>query len=721
MTNLGDKSKSFIPCGGICYGISNFTITFSLGGVNLNNNGEAHNHQNHMNHSNHMHHDNHESHNHHSGHAHHHGNFKVKFFVSLIFAIPIILLSPMMGVNLPFQFTFPGSEWVVLILSTILFFYGGKPFLSGGKDEIATKKPGMMTLVALGISVAYIYSLYAFYMNNFSSATGHTMDFFWELATLILIMLLGHWIEMNAVGNAGDALKKMAELLPNSAIKVMDNGQREEVKISDIMTDDIVEVKAGESIPTDGIIVQGQTSIDESLVTGESKKVQKNQNDNVIGGSINGSGTIQVKVTAVGEDGYLSQVMGLVNQAQNDKSSAELLSDKVAGYLFYFAVSVGVISFIVWMLIQNDVDFALERLVTVLVIACPHALGLAIPLVTARSTSIGAHNGLIIKNRESVEIAQHIDYVMMDKTGTLTEGNFSVNHYESFKNDLSNDTILSLFASLESQSNHPLAISIVDFAKSKNVSFTNPQDVNNIPGVGLEGLIDNKTYKITNVSYLDKHKLNYDDDLFTKLAQQGNSISYLIEDQQVIGMIAQGDQIKESSKQMVADLLSRNITPVMLTGDNNEVAHAVAKELGISDVHAQLMPEDKESIIKDYQSDGNKVMMVGDGINDAPSLIRADIGIAIGAGTDVAVDSGDIILVKSNPSDIIHFLTLSNNTMRKMVQNLWWGAGYNIVAVPLAAGILAFIGLILSPAIGAILMSLSTVIVAINAFTLKLK
>ncbi|MEB8096955.1 copper-translocating P-type ATPase [Staphylococcus xylosus] len=687
----------------------------------MKNNGEELKHQNHMNHSNQMHHDNHESHNHHSGHAHHHGNFKAKFFVSLIFAIPIIFLSPMMGVKLPFQFTFPGSEWVVLILGTILFFYGGKPFLSGGKDEIAAKKPGMMTLVALGISVAYIYSLYAFYMNNFSSATGHTMDFFWELATLILIMLLGHWIEMNAVGNAGDALKKMAELLPNSAIKVMDNGQREEVKISEIMTDDVVEVKAGESIPTDGIIVQGQTSIDESLVTGESKKVQKNQNDNVIGGSINGSGTIQVKVTAVGEDGYLSQVMGLVNQAQNDKSSAELLSDKVAGYLFYFAVSVGVISFIVWMLIQKDVDFALERLVTVLVIACPHALGLAIPLVTARSTSIAAHNGLIIKNRESVEMAQHIDYVMMDKTGTLTEGNFSVNHYESFKEGLSNDTIISLFASLESQSNHPLAISIVDFAKSKNVSSANPQNVNNIPGVGLEGIIDNKTYKITNVSYLDKHELNYDNDLFIKLAQQGNSISYLIEDQQVIGMIAQGDQIKESSKQMVADLLSRNITPVMLTGDNNEVAHAVAKELGISDVHAQLMPEDKESIIKDYQSDGNKVMMVGDGINDAPSLIRADIGIAIGAGTDVAVDSGDIILVKSNPSDIIHFLTLSNNTMRKMVQNLWWGAGYNIVAVPLAAGVLAFIGLILSPAIGAILMSLSTIIVAINAFTLKLK
>ncbi|MES3702612.1 heavy metal translocating P-type ATPase [Staphylococcus arlettae] len=679
-------------------------------------------HENHDHHNHHQHHEAHAHHDHASGHAHHHhGNFKVKFFVSLIFAIPIIILSPMMGVTLPFQFTFPGSEWIVLILATILFFYGGKPFLSGGKDEIAAKQPGMMTLVALGISVAYIYSLYAFYMNNISSSTGHTMDFFWELATLILIMLLGHWIEMNAVGNAGDALKKMAELLPNSAIKVTNNDQREEVKISDLVIDDIVEVKAGESIPSDGVIIQGQTSVDESLVTGESKKIQKSENDAVIGGAINGSGTIQVKVTAVGEDGYLSQVMELVNQAQNDKSKAELLSDKVAGYLFYFAVSIGVIAFIVWMLVQNNIDFALERLVTVLVIACPHALGLAIPLVTARSTSIGAHNGLIIKNREAVEIAQHIDYVMMDKTGTLTEGDFSVNHYESFKDDWSDDTILSLFASLESQSNHPLATGIVDFATQKNIAYANPQDVNNISGVGLEGIVDQQKYKITNVSYLDKYDYDYNRDLFTSLAQQGNSISYLIDEQQVIGIIAQGDKIKASSKQMVADLLSRNITPVMLTGDNKAVAQAVAQELGIKDVHAQLMPEDKESIIKDYQQNGKKVMMVGDGINDAPSLIRADIGIAIGAGTDVAVDSGDIILVKSNPADIIHFLSLSKNTMRKMVQNLWWGAGYNIVAVPLAAGILAFLGLILSPAVGAVLMSLSTIIVAINAFTLRLK
>ncbi|HAR6042690.1 TPA: copper-translocating P-type ATPase [Staphylococcus pseudintermedius] len=682
----------------------------------MKNNQEHHHHQHvhesHRPHSHHMHHDDHAH--------HHHGNFKMKFFVSLIFAIPIIIFSPMMGVQLPFQFTFPGSDWMVLILATILFIYGGQPFLVGAKGEIASKKPGMMMLVTLGISVAYIYSLYAFYLNHFSDATGHTMDFFWELATLILIMLLGHWVEMNAVGSAGDALKKMAALLPDKVIKVTNN-QREEVKISDIALNDIVEVKAGESIPTDGMIVRGETAIDESLVTGESKKVQKKPNDQVIGGSINGSGTIQVKVTAVGEASYLSQVMDIIKQAQNDKSRAELLSDKVAGYLFYFAVSVGVIAFIAWMLIQHEIDLALERLVTVLVIACPHALGLAIPLVTARSTSIGAHHGLMIKNRAAIETAQHIDYVMMDKTGTLTEGNFSVNHYESFKAGVSDEAVLSLFASLESQSNHPLATSIVDFAKNKNISYVQSQDVRNIPGVGLEGTINGQAYKITNVSYLEQNGFDYDQALFTKLAQQGNSISYLIDEQQVIGIIAQGDQIKDSSQQMVADLLAKGITPVMLTGDNQEVAETVAKALGINDVHAQLMPEDKESIIKAYQSKGKKVMMVGDGINDAPSLIRSDIGIAIGAGTDVAVDSGDVILVKSDPSDIIHFFTLSKRTMRKMVQNLWWGAGYNIVAVPLAAGILASIGLILSPAVGAILMSLSTVIVAINAFTLKLE
>lgn len=689
--------------------------------TNLKNHGSHNVHNHEMHEASHTHsHENHEAHNH-DAHSHHHGNFKRKFFVSLFFAIPIIILSPMMGIKLPFQFSFNGSDWIVLVLATFLFFYGGKPFLIGAKDELVSKKPGMMTLVALGISVAYIYSLYAFYMNHFSNASAHTMDFFWELATLILIMLLGHWIEMNAVGNAGNALKKMAELLPNTAVKIIDSDHKEEVQLSEIAMNDIVEVKAGESIPADGTIVRGSTSIDESLVTGESKKVTKAQNDEVIGGSINGSGTIQVQVTATGQNGYLSQVMELVNQAQNDKSDAELLSDKVAGYLFYFAVSIGVVSFIIWMLIYNNIDFSLERLVTVLVIACPHALGLAIPLVTARSTSIAAHNGLIIKNRESVELAQYIDYILMDKTGTLTEGNFSVNHYESYLEQKSDNQVLSLFASLESNSNHPLAIGITEFAKSKNIDIINPEAVNNKPGVGLEGTIENQKYQITNVSYLEKNNFKYDENQFQKLAQQGNSVSYLIHNDKVIGVIAQGDKIKESSKQMVSDLLSRNITPVMLTGDNSEVAKTVANELGIKDVHAQLLPEDKEKIIQDYQNKGNKIMMVGDGINDAPSLIRADIGMAIGAGTDVAVESGDVILVKSSPSDIIHFLSLSKNTMRKMVQNLWWGAGYNIVAVPLAAGVLASIGLILSPAVGAVLMSLSTIIVAINAITLKLK
>src|SRR5699024_4659603 len=405
-----------------------------------------------------------------------------------------------------------------------------------------------------------------------SNASAHTMDFFWELATLILIMLLGHWIEMNAVGNAGNALKKMAELLPNTAVKIIDSDHKEEVQLSEIAMNDIVEVKAGESIPADGTIVRGSTSIDESLVTGESKKVTKAQNDEVIGGSINGSGTIQVQVTATGQNSYLSQVMELGNQAQNDKSDAELLSDKVAGYLFYFAVSIGVVSFIIWMLIYNNIDFSLERLVTVLVIACPHALGLAIPLVTARSTSIAAHNGLIIKNRESVELAQYIDYILMDKTGTLTEGNFSVNHYESYLEQKSDNQVLSLFASLESNSNHPLAIGITEFAKSKNIDIINPEAVNNIPGVGLEGTIENQKYQITNVSYLEKNNFKYDENQFQKLAQQGNSVSYLIHNDKVIGIIAQGDKIKESSKQMVSDLLSRNITPVMLTGDNSEVA-----------------------------------------------------------------------------------------------------------------------------------------------------
>lgn len=682
----------------------------------------GHHHDDHNNHDDHDDHGDHHGHGDHDGHDghHHHGDFKKKFFISLIFGIPIIFLAPMMGLELPFQFTFPGSEWVVLVLATILYFYGGQPFLSGAKEELKARKPGMMTLISMGISVAYFYSLYAFIMNNFVAPDAHTMDFFWELATLIIIMLLGHWIEMNAVGNAGDALKKMAELLPSTAVLVDQDGNTREVELSNVNEGDVVQVGAGDNIPTDGIIVSGHTSVDESLVTGESRNVEKTVDNSVIGGSVNGSGTVTVKVTGTGESGYLSQVMGLVSEAQSDKSRAELLANRIAGYLFYFALSAGLISFIVWMLISNNVDFALERLVTVLVIACPHALGLAIPLVTARSTSIGARNGLIVKNRESLETARHLDVVMMDKTGTLTEGNFAVNHFESFNDAYSDVEVLGFMAAMEKSSSHPLALGILDKAAEEDVDIPQAEGVNNIPGIGLEATIAGRDMKITSVSYFEDNDMDYDKEQFESLAGQGNSVSFLVIDGENSGIVAQGDQIKSSSKGMIRELIDRGIEPVMLTGDNKQVAEAVAAELGITDVHAQMMPEDKEAMIKSYQEQGKKVMMVGDGINDAPSLVRADIGVAIGAGTDVAVESGDVILVKSEPSDIMNFLSLAEKTMSKTVQNLWLGAGYNIIAVPLAAGVLASVGLILSPAVGAILMSISTVVVALNAMTLRL-
>lgn len=652
-------------------------------------------------------------------HSMHMGNLKQKFFVSLILAIPIILFSPMMGLDLPFQITFPGSDWVVLVLATALFFYGGMPFLKGAKMELSMKNPAMMTLISLGISVAYLYSLYAFIMNTFFHDT-HVMDFFWELATLIVIMLLGHWIEMNAISNAGNALEKMAALLPKTAKLIGDDGSTSEVQLSDVTVGQKLLVQAGEKIPTDGKIVEGNSSVNEAMVTGESKEVEKNTGDDVIGGSVNGNGTLTISVTGTGEAGYLSQVMALVSKAQQDKSSVETLSDRVAKWLFYIALVVGILAFIVWLSLTGDIGIALERMVTVLIIACPHALGLAIPLVTAKSTSLGAKNGLLIKNRQAIEVARHIDVVMMDKTGTLTEGNFAVNDIISYSDDYDQQKILAYIASLEQNSSHPLARGIITKATEEKVELPLATEVENIPGTGLEGTIDSQDVKIVNVSYLKDHTIDYNDTDFTHLSEKGNSISYLLVDQQPIGLIAQGDQIKSGAKRMITALKTKGIRPVMLTGDNEAVANLVATELGIDDVHASLKPEDKETIIKRYKSEGKTVMMVGDGVNDAPSLVRADIGVAIGAGTDVANDSADIILVKSDPADILHFLTLAKNTQRKMIQNLWWGAGYNIIAIPLAAGVLANWGIILSPAVGAILMSLSTVIVALNAILLKM-
>ena len=654
------------------------------------------------------------------GHSHHAQMFKKKFIYSLFLGIPILILSPMMGINLPFTIIFKGSDWVVLILSTILFFYGGKPFLSGARDELKKKSPGMMMLISLGITVSYIYSVYAFIGNNILHLENMLMDFFWELASLILIMLLGHYIEMKAVGDAGDALKKMAELLPSDANLLKSDESIEVISLKDVKKDDNILVRAGEIVPTDGEVIKGSTSINESMITGESKLVEKNIKDKVIGGSINGNGTITVKVSATGESGYLAQVMNLVSEAQKDKSKMENLSDKVAKYLFYIALSVGIIAFIVWFIVSNNINIAIEIMVTVLVIACPHALGLAIPLVSARSTSIGAKNGLLIKNRNGLEESRNLDYIVMDKTGTLTEGNFKLNYFDSLNSEYSKEEILSIIAGIEEGSSHPLAVGILDKAKELNIKSANILDIKNISGVGLKGIYNNKEVMIVNRAYLVKNNIDFNEDMFNKYASSGNTISFLLIENKVSGIVSQGDEIKENASKIISEIKDQGIKVVMLTGDNKMAAENVGNILGIDEVYAELMPEDKEKIIRKYIENNKKVMMVGDGVNDAPSLARATVGVAIGAGTDVAIDSADIILVKSDPMDILNLLKLSRNTWKKTIQNLWLGAGYNLIAIPLAAGILAPIGIMLNPAIGAIFMSLSTVIVAINAMRLKL-
>lgn len=696
----------------------------------MEHNNKQHNH-NRMEHHDHSHHDHemmeHQDHSHddskhssmdHSMHGM--GNLKQKFVISLIFAIPILFISPMMGVALPFQISFKHSEWVVLILSTVLFFYGGMPFLKGAKMELKMRNPGMMTLISLGITVAYGYSLYAFVMNHLVRSSIHVMDFFWELASLITIMLLGHWIEMNAVSDAGDALEKMASLLPKDAQVIRKDGSFEIVALAEVKIGDVVQVSAGQTIPADGHIIKGKSTVNESMITGESLGVAKNIDDKVIGGSTNGNGTLLIEVEGTGESGYLSQVMTLVSDAQKDKSKNELLSNKVAQYLFYIALFVGLITFIVWFSITHDSNVALERLVTVLIIACPHALGLAIPLVVARSTSIGAKKGLLIRNREAFENAHKVDMVLMDKTGTLTYGNFELNEYQSLDESYTSDEVLSIFASLEQGSSHPLAVGILKKAEALKLNVVRADGTETIPGVGMQGNINEQEYLIVNEKYLIEHKLKYNKVSVESLAKKGNSISFLIKDKTVIGLVAQGDKLKEASYDLIKSLKSMDVEPVMLTGDNEHFAKMVAHELGINRYYAELKPEDKEAIVRKLQSENKRVMMVGDGVNDAPALARANVGVAIGAGTEVAIDSADVILVKSDPKDILNLLRLSKKTSRKMIENLWWGAGYNFIAIPLAAGILAPVGVILTPAVGAVFMSLSTVIVAINAMLLKL-
>ncbi|TGD25118.1 copper-translocating P-type ATPase [Companilactobacillus suantsaicola] len=653
----------------------------------------------------------------HGGHMMDMGDLKKKFWISLVLAIPVFILSPFMGLNLPFQVHFPGSDWIVLVLATILFFYGGKPFITGAKGELASKQPAMMTLITMGISVAYIYSLYAFVMNNLVHSPNHIMDFFWELASLIVIMLLGHWIEMKSTMSAGNALQKIATLVPDQVHMVHGNETMDH-DISMVKKDDVVEIRAGESVPLDGHIISGNSYVNESLITGESKAIKKDVGSKVVGGSINGEGTIRVKVDKTAHEGYLSQISKLVADAQNNRSKTQKLADKVSSWLFYAALSVGIIAFVYW-LIFGDMNTALNRLVAVLVIACPHALGLAIPLVMSRSTSIAATNGLIIRDNQAMENSRKIDYIAMDKTGTLTEGKFTVNGVISLS-DLTEDKLLSLVSGLENGSSHPIANSIVKYAQDKKVSATDFEDVQAIKGYGMSGRVAEKTYYLVNLKYLKKENIPVDNKLVKTYLDKGNTISYLVTDKQVLGFVALGDKIKPNTVEFIKELKARNITPIMLTGDNQAAAATMAKQMGIEEFRAELLPEDKNRVIKDLELSGHHVIMVGDGINDAPSLAAATIGVAIGAGTDVAIDSADVILYNSDPSDIIKFLKLSHNTYRKTVENLWWGAGYNIVAIPLAAGILAGVGFVLSPAVGAVVMSLSTVVVAVNALMLKM-
>ncbi|MGC2985261.1 copper/silver-translocating P-type ATPase CopB [Enterococcus faecium] len=667
-----------------------------------------------MDHSMHMDHD-------HGGmdHSMHMGNFKQKFWLSLILAIPIILFSPMMGMEFPFQVTFPGSDWLVLILATILFIYGGQPFLSGAKMELKQKSPAMMTLIAMGITVAYIYSVYSFIANLLNPHT-HVMDFFWELATLIVIMLLGHWIEMNAVSNASNALQKLAELLPESVKRLTKDGKEETVSLKEVNEGDSLIVRSGDKMPTDGVILKGETIVDESAVTGESRGIKKQANDKVIGGSINGDGTIEIEVTGTGENGYLAKVMEMVRKAQGEKSKLESLSDKVAKWLFYVALIVGILAFIAWLFL-TDLPNALERMVTVFIIACPHALGLAIPLVVARSTSIAAKNGLLLKNRNALEQANDLDVIMLDKTGTLTEGKFTVTGVEVLDDAFNKNEILQYLGALEANANHPLAVGIMNYLKEHEIKPYQAENLKNLSGVGLEATVKKQQVKIVNEKEVERLGLNVEQALLKPYQEQGNTISFLILENHLAAIVALGDVVKTEAKEFIRTLKERKITPVMLTVDNKNAAQAVADYLGIEEYYGGLLPDDKEAVVQKYLDQGKKVIMVGDGINDAPSLARASIGMAIGAGTDIAIDSADVVLTNSDPKDILHFLDLAKQTRKKMIQNLWWGAGYNILAIPLAAGILAPIGIILSPAVGAVLMSLSTVVVALNALTLKIR
>jgi Cu2+-exporting ATPase len=654
----------------------------------------------------------------HAGHDKHEGHsvemFRSKFWLSLLLTVPTLiwgdLLQEWLGYTAP---VFPGSEYIPAVFGTIVFFYGGWVFVRGAARELRDRAPGMMTLIALAITVAFVFS------------AAVTLGFpgtplWWELATLVTIMLLGHWMEMRSIQQASGALNELAKLLPSTALRIVD-GETEEVPVSELAEGDVVLVRPGASVPADGVVREGRSAVNEAMITGESRPVDKGPGDEVIGGTVNGSGSLRVEITKTGEKTALAGIMRLVKEAQTSRSRAQALADRAAFWLTLVAIGAGTLTLVAWLVADATGAFAIERTVTVLVIACPHALGLAVPLVVAISTTLGARNGLLVRDRRGLEEARNVDAVVFDKTGTLTRGEFRVVDIVT-AGDLAEDEALRLAAAVERDSEHTIAQGIVKSAEERGLEIPPSREFEAIPGHGVRAVVDGRELHMGGPALLRKLGADLPDALrraVDRAAERGQTAVTLVEGERSLAVFAVADEIRPESYEAVERLHADGIEVVMLTGDARPVAEAVAAELGIDTVFAEVLPDQKVEKVKELQSQGKRVAMVGDGVNDAPALLTADVGVAIGAGTDVAVEAGDVVLVRSDPRDMPRIVELSRATYRKMVQNLWWAAGYNIVAIPLAAGVLAGKGIVLAPAVGAILMSLSTVIVAINAQLLR--
>lgn len=636
-------------------------------------------------------------------------DFRRRFWVSVLLTVPILLLSPLIQsfLGLTEVLGFAGDEYALLALSTAVFLYGGWPFLTGLLSELRAGAPGMMTLIALAITVAYGYS--AAVVLGLEGKV-----FFWELATLVDVMLLGHWVEMKSIMGASSALESLVQMMPDRALRLDASGETEEVPISALRSGDRVRVRPGEKVPVDGAIVEGKTSLNESMLTGESRPVEKGEGDEAVGGAVNGEGSITLEVRKTGADTYLSQVIETVRQAQASRSRTQDLADRAAAWLTYIALSAGVITLASWLVVGYAFDFALERMVTVMVVTCPHALGLAVPLVVAVSTSLAAGRGLLIRDRAGFERARKLEAVVFDKTGTLTAGRFGVRGIVSL-GELDEDELLRLAAGLEARSEHPIAQGIVEAAKNKQLQVPEAAEFENLAGRGAQAQIEGRLIRAVSPGYLQEQAITVDDDALAELREGGKTLVYLLDGERPLGAIALADLVRDESREAIARLKGMGIDCLMLTGDAEAVAKSVADALGLDDYFAEVVPDEKAKRIEAVQRGGRIVAMVGDGVNDAPALVQSDLGIAIGAGTDVAVESADIVLVESDPRSVADVIALSRATYGKMVQNLFWATGYNAVAIPLAGGVAYGAGILLSPAVGAALMSLSTVIVAINA------